>query len=101
MEGYQQGTIRVSEHIEFLMHNTARQITHYIPSKYFKSAQGRLRNICNAIVDLEWAQRISRSEAGPTGHGPQAEERSRRVSKHGPAHASILRDARKGALLRI
>ncbi|TQF41172.1 hypothetical protein UNPF46_08610 [Bradyrhizobium sp. UNPF46] len=61
IKSYQQGTITISEDIEFSMYNTVRQITHYILSKYFKSEQGRFRNIGNAIVDLEWrAKNIDR-----------------------------------------
>jgi hypothetical protein len=55
---YEQGTITISG---FSMHNTVRQITHYILSKYFKGGSGRFRNIGNAIVDLEWrAKNIDR-----------------------------------------
>jgi hypothetical protein len=61
IKNYQQGTITISDDIEFSMYNTVRQITHYILSKYFKSEQGRFRNIGNAIVDLEWrAKNIDR-----------------------------------------
>jgi hypothetical protein len=34
LEQYQEGTIIISDDIEFSMHKTVRQITHYILSKY-------------------------------------------------------------------
>jgi hypothetical protein len=62
---YETGTITISGDIEFSMHKTVRQITHYILSKYFRKQasdeQQRFRNIGNAIVDLEWrAKNIDR-----------------------------------------
>lgn len=64
---YEQGTITISDDIEFSMRQTVRQTTHYILSKYLgtqNDALGRrkpFRNIGNAIVDLEWrAKNIDR-----------------------------------------
>src|SRR3978361_829314 len=67
LKEYENGTITISEDIEFSMRQTVRQITHYIMSKYMggqSDEQGRrkpFRNIGNAIVDLEWrAKNIDR-----------------------------------------
>lgn len=64
---YENGTITISDDIEFSMRQTVKQITHYILSRYMstqKDEQGRrkpFRNIGNAIVDLEWrAKNIDR-----------------------------------------
>jgi hypothetical protein len=61
IKNYEQGTITISDDIEFSMHATVKQITHYILSKYTggqidkKTCQRKpFRNIGNAIVDLEW-----------------------------------------------
>src|SRR4051812_37453479 len=58
---YEKGTITISDDIEFSMHTTVKQITHYILSKYLggqidpkTGARKPFRNIGNAIVDLEW-----------------------------------------------
>jgi hypothetical protein len=67
LKEYENGTITISEDIQFSMRQTVRQITHYIMSKYMggqNDGQGRrkpFRNIGNAIVDLEWrAKNIDR-----------------------------------------
>lgn len=68
IQQYENGTITVSEDIEFSMRQTVKQITHYILSKYMggqidpkTKARKPFRNIGNAIVDLEWrAKNIDR-----------------------------------------
>ena len=67
IKNYENGTITISGDIEFSMHQTVRQITHYILSRYMggqKDELGRrlpFRNIGNAIVDIEWrAKNIDR-----------------------------------------
>src|SRR6201747_1103462 len=67
LKEYENGTITISDDIDFSMRQTVRQITHYIMSKYMGGqldAQLRrkpFRNIGNAIVDLEWrAKNIDR-----------------------------------------
>src|SRR4051812_26407159 len=69
---YENGTITISDDIEFPMRKTVRQITHYILSRYMnggsndnldpKTGKRRpFRNIGNFIVDLEWrAKNIDR-----------------------------------------
>jgi hypothetical protein len=65
---YENGTITISDDIEFSMRTNVRTITHYILSKYMggqtDKQTGRrkpFRNIGNAIVDLEWrAKNIDR-----------------------------------------
>lgn len=65
---YENGTITISDDIEFSMHRTVRQITHYILSKYMGGQIDKktglrkpFRNIGNFIVDLEWrAKNIDR-----------------------------------------
>jgi hypothetical protein len=68
IQEYEQGTITISGDIEFSMHKTVRQITHYILSRYMDGQNDKntnlrkpFRNIGNAIVDLEWrAKNIDR-----------------------------------------
>src|SRR4051812_43195154 len=65
---YENGTITISDDIEFSMRTTVRTITHYILSKYMggqtdmqTKRRKPFRNIGNAIVDLEWrAKNIDR-----------------------------------------
>ena len=67
---YEEGTITISEDIEFSMRKTVRTITHYILSRYMNGVDNKdpntgqrrpFRNIGNAIVDLEWrAKNIDR-----------------------------------------
>ena len=65
LKEYENGTITISEDIDFSMRQTVRQITHYTMSKYMNKQtdeQGRrkpFRNIGNAIVDLEWRSQRS------------------------------------------
>lgn len=72
IQQYQNGTITVSEDIEFSMRKTVKQITHYILSRYLDGGANEnkdpltkkrrpFRNVGNAIVDLEWrAKNIDR-----------------------------------------
>jgi hypothetical protein len=64
---YENGTITISDDIEFSMRATVKQITHYILSRYVGSQTDEIgrrkpfRNTGNAIVDLEWrAKNIDR-----------------------------------------
>jgi hypothetical protein len=68
---YENGTVTISEDIEWSMRKTVKTITHYILSRYMEGGTdnkdpltGRrrpFRNIGNAIVDLEWrAKNIDR-----------------------------------------
>jgi hypothetical protein len=57
---YENGTITISDDIEFSMRQTVHQITHYILSRYMGGQKDEqqhrkpFRNIGNAFVDLEW-----------------------------------------------
>lgn len=68
---YENGTITISDDIEFSMRQTVKQITHYILSRYTTGQyevmpdgtkrRKPFRNIGNAIVDIEWrAKNIDR-----------------------------------------
>jgi hypothetical protein len=69
---YENGTITISDDIEFSMRYTVRQITRYILSRYMGGQIDKVtrkrkpfRNIGNAIVDLEWrAKNIDREAIG-------------------------------------
>lgn len=69
---YENGTITISDDIEFSMRKTVRKITHYILSRYMDGGANEnkdpltgkrrpFRNVGNAIVDIEWrAKNIDR-----------------------------------------
>lgn len=73
IKAYENGTITISDDIEFSMKRTVRQITHYVLSRYMDGGANDnkdpltgkrrgFRNIGNAIVDIEWrAKNIDRS----------------------------------------